>query len=45
VIDVDIKYMLSNTVNLKRQEFEEQVYEEGVDVFAFMYSTAVEDEM
>ena len=44
VIDVDIKYTLSATKNLKRKKFNELVYEEGKDVFLFLYSTGFEDE-
>lgn len=44
VIDAEIKYMLQNTKVVKRSEFVKEVYEEGVDTFLFIFSTAVEDQ-
>lgn len=44
VIDVDIKYMLSTLKPLKRKEFSDICYEEGKDVFLYMYTSSKEDE-
>ena len=44
VIDVDIKYILQNTKIIKRSQFVKEVYEDEVDTFLFIFTTAVEDQ-
>ena len=44
IIDADIKYMLQSTKQLTRAQFVEEVFEDELDVFLFIYSSAVEDE-
>jgi hypothetical protein len=36
--------MLKNTKNIKRSQFLHEVYEEGADVFVFIYTSSAEDD-
>jgi len=36
--------MLQNTKVIKRSQFIKEVYEEGIDTFLFIFTSAVEDQ-